>query len=256
MAKFLERSLKAALERNELFLVYQPFFELKTKKMIGMEALLRLCHPKLGVITPINFIPTIEQTKLINAIGIWVLKTACQQYAKWCKLGYSKYLLAINLSVNQLDQKQLFKKIAVILKKAGIPNKKIILELTETAIMRHEKEAKKMLERLSKMGINIAIDDFGTGYSSLSRLSKLPISILKIAKQLTNNIDCHRRDGIIIKSIIALAKSLNLKVLAEGIKTEKQRKFLLKNNCTCGQGYYFSKPLSAKGMTKFLATLK
>jgi diguanylate cyclase (GGDEF)-like protein len=248
----LDSELRLALPHKELFLVYQPFWEVKSKKMVGMEALLRWKHPELGLILPSVFIPMAEKTGLIMLMGEWVLRAACEQYAKWSANGYD-YPIAINLSAKQLDLENLPKTIIKILNETGVPAKKIELELTETAIMQHENNAKKIINALCDAGVTVSIDDFGTGYSSLSRLSELPINILKIDRSFIKKIGKDKGDEIIIKSTIALAKSLKIHVLAEGVETEQQRKFLMKNGCNYAQGYYYSKPLTAENMTKFLA---
>ena len=246
----LEHKLRLALKNNEFSLHYQPLVELKTSKMFGLEVLLRW-----GQFSPGDFIPVAEKIGLINDIGEWVLKTSCKQYRRWFsgKRHQSKYLLSINLSARQLEQKKLLQTIEKILDQEKIPAQNISLELTETAIMQHEAEAKQVLEQLHKIGTKITIDDFGTGYSSLSRLGHLPIYMLKIDQSFVKHIGVDVSDEIIIKSTIALAHSLGLQVLAEGVETEAQRKFLIKNGCTYAQGYYFSKPLTVKKMKQFIA---
>lgn len=246
----LEHKLRLALKNNEFSLHYQPLIELKTGKIFGMEALLHW-----GQFSPSDFIPVAEKIGLINAIGEWVLKTSCKQYRCWFngKRHQNEYLLSVNLSARQLEQKELLQTIKKILNQEKISAQNISLELTETAIMQHESEAKQILEQLHKMGIKITIDDFGIGYSSLSRLGHLPIYMLKIDQSFVKNIGIDVNDEIIIKSTIALAHNLGLQVLAEGIETESQRKFLVKNGCTYGQGYYFSKPLTAEKMKQFIA---
>jgi diguanylate cyclase (GGDEF)-like protein len=246
----LEHKLRLALKNNELSLLYQPLVELKTGKMFGMEALLRC-----GKFSPSDFIPVAEKIGLICDIGEWVLKTSCEQYRKWFagKRHQNNYLLSINVSARQLEQKKFLQTIEKILNQEKIYPQNISLELTETAIMQHEAEVKQVLEQLHKIGAKIAIDDFGIGYSSLSRLAHLPIHMLKIDQSFVKNIGIDISDEIIIKSTIALAHSLSLQILAEGVETEAQRKFLLKNGCKYAQGYYFSKPLTAKNMRQFIA---
>ncbi|CAL7964093.1 diguanylate cyclase [Gammaproteobacteria bacterium] len=246
----LEHKLRLALKNNEFSLLYQPLVELKTGKMFGMEVLLRW-----GQSPPGDFIPVAEKIGLINDIGEWVLKTSCKQYRRWFsgKHHQNKYLLSINLSARQLEQKKLLQTIKKILDQEKIQAQNISLELTETAIMQHETEAKQVLEQLHKMGTKIIIDDFGIGYSSLSRLAHLPIHMLKMDQSFVKNIGIDVNDEIIIKSTIALAHNLGLQILAEGVETEAQLKFLIKNGCTYAQGYYFSKPLTVEKMKRFIA---
>lgn len=221
-----------------------------------MEALIRWNHPQFGLVSPMDFIPIAEETGLIYPIGKWVFYNACKQYSKWYNAGHKDKLFAINLSVRQLQKINLPKILKEILSSTKLPAKNLALELTETAIMEHSERAENLLRKLHHLGVQIAIDDFGTGYSSLNRLKKLPINALKIdqsfIKDIANNID----DTTIIKSIIALAESLNLNVIAEGIESEDQLQFLIKHKCMQGQGFYFGKPISEKEMTRLLSIKK
>lgn len=252
----LENKLQSALKRNEFFLVYQPLWELQSKKMFGMEVLLR--WKQQPEVLPSIFVPIAEKLGLINDIGEWVLKTSCKQYQQWFgnERGKNNYLLSVNLSARQLEQKKIAHIVSAILQHENICSYNITLELTETAIMQHEAQASEILGQLHKIGVKIAIDDFGTGYSSLSRLSHLPIHMLKIDKSFVENIGIDKNDEIIIKTTIALAQSLGLQILAEGVETEEQRQFLIKNGCIYAQGYYFSKPLTVEEMAKFIAQQK
>lgn len=251
---FIENALSYALERQELYLVYQPKFALPSKKMIGMEALLRWQHPKLGLVPPTKFIPIAEATGAIIPIGEWILKTACQEFAEKFlgQKSNQQLVISLNLSPEQLIREKFLDLIVGIIKNAKIPAKNLELELTETAIMSKPKVSEKVLTQLSKTGIQISIDDFGTGYSSLSYLKRLPITTLKIDQSFIRDIETDPSDAIIVKAIINLAKNLELNVIAEGVETKGQLQFLVDNGCLQAQGFYFAKPLSVKEMTQFI----
>jgi EAL domain-containing protein (putative c-di-GMP-specific phosphodiesterase class I) len=252
----LYKDLKKAIDCGDFFLVYQPLVEVKTKKMIGMEVLLRWRHAKHGIIPTEKVIVLAEKTGLIHKLGRWVLNAACRQYAAWVKQGYKQYFLSVNLSAVQLDRRELIAFLDKLLKEYNMAAKNLVLELTESAIIKQGRVAHEIMKYLYEIGIKISVDDFGTGYSSLSRLSRLSIYLLKIDKSFIQNIGINEQNEIIIKAIIVLAKNLNLQVLAEGVETEKQRQFLIKFGCPYAQGYYFGRPLMADKMTKFLAQQK
>jgi diguanylate cyclase (GGDEF)-like protein len=248
----LEDALSNAAKNDELFLVYQPRFNLKNKKITGVEALIRWQHPKLGLLYPKTFIPVAEESGIIIDLGLWVIKTALKQYKKWSKkFPQLKFPLAINLSAVQLLDIKLLLNIIDILKPTKIKASQIELELTETAIMMSPADSEKMLQSLANKGFKIVIDDFGTGYSSLSRLKQLPVSTLKIDASFVEDID-HDHANKIVQSIIALAKAIEVDIIAEGIEDEHQLKFLLDNGCSEGQGFYLSKPLTIDKMDKLL----
>lgn len=254
----IETQLGFALEREEFNLVYQPKVDLYTNKIKGIEALIRWQNPKLGNISPGEFIPIAESTGLINPIGEWVLKQACYDFKYHYLSRYPDdcdFRIAINLSPCQLLQDDLVEKVDGILNETGVDPKYIEFELTETAIMNRRSETDDVLNQLKSLGILISIDDFGTGYALLSQLNNLPISTLKIALSFVQKIesvdDNHAK---IVKAIINLAENLGLDVIAEGVETETQRQFLLDNHCENAQGFYFSRPVSFDEIDEIIAS--
>jgi diguanylate cyclase (GGDEF)-like protein len=249
---YLDSSLKFAIERKELFLTYQPIFDLKTRNLVGMETLLRWKHPELGMISPEIFIPIAEENGMIEALGWWVLRTVCEQGKQWDIASIKDFKLSINISSRQLLHKNLPSVLNSILHDTNISPHNIELELTETILMSHTGVSSNVLKEINAMGICISIDDFGTGYSSLMLLKRLPIRALKIDKSFVSDLTTNSSDAIIVNSVINLAKNLGLVVIAEGIETEEQFKFLVANGCTQGQGYYLSKPLTTEQITDFI----
>lgn len=242
----LETHLRKALELNELEVFYQPKVDLHTKKIVGMEALIRWNCKALGFINPDQFISLAEETGLIVPIGEWVLKTSCAQAVAWRKAGLGELRMAVNLSVRQFGQKDLLESIAHILKETGMDAQQLELELTESMIMSDTDEADKILCSIKSLGIHLAIDDFGTGYSSLSYLKNLPIDTLKIDKSFTDDIVSRNDEAPIVASILALAKNLKLNVVTEGVENYEQVLYLSTHGCNQIQGYYFSKPAPAE----------
>jgi len=239
----LENHLRRALERNELEVHYQPQVDIETGRITGMEALLRWHHPKEGDIPPSKFIPLAEETGLIHAIGEWVLRQACAQNKAWQDAGYPPMRMAVNLSVRQLKQKNLAEKVAEILDDTGLDPNWLELELTESVVMQNAEEAVGLLNQLKSIGVWLSIDDFGTGYSSLSYLKRFPIDTVKIDKSFIHDVDTNEDDAAISQAIIALANSLRLKVIAEGVENTEQLHFLREHQCCDAQGYFFSRPL-------------
>jgi diguanylate cyclase (GGDEF)-like protein len=239
----VENELRKAIARNELELCYQPKFNLKTRKIVGMEALLRWNSKELGYISPNEFIPIAEDTGLIMSIGEWVLKRACIQNKEWQDKGYPSLSISVNVSVQQFKTSNIVKTVEDVLRETGLNAKYIELEITES-IIQNEEESKKILKRLGELGIKIALDDFGTGYSSLHILKELPIDILKIDKSFIDDIT-EVDDHSMIKGIIDIASNLNLEIVAEGVEHEYQVKALTTYHCDYGQGYYFAKPITA-----------
>ncbi len=237
--------LRHALERNELLLHFQPMVDMAGGRLVGMEVLLRWQHPEQGLIPPLKFIPLAEETGLIVPIGEWVLKSACLQLKAWQDQGYDVPLLAINLSARQFRQKTLAETIARILDETGVEARFVELEITESILMDNTDEAAETLRKLNDMGLEISIDDFGTGYSSLSYLKRFPIDKLKIDRSFVQDIATDPDDAAIVTAIIALAHSLQMKVIAEGVEEAAQLAFLSRQGCDQYQGYYFSKPLPA-----------
>ncbi|MBK5450145.1 EAL domain-containing protein [Bacillus sp. TH22] len=248
----IEKDLPLALVNKEFFLVYQPQVDITTNKIIGAEALIRWKHPLLGDISPCEFIPIVEETPQVIPLGHWVLRESCLQLKIWQIFGYTNLKMSVNLSAKEFQQNQLIENISRILKDVKIDPKDVTLELTERIAMIDEKETLSRLKQLKEYGIQTSIDDFGTGYSSLAYLSIFPIDTLKVPKEFTQLADHRPEERAIVSTILSLANTLNLSVIAEGIETEKQLKFLQKNNCKYMQGYYFSKPLTSKQFIKFL----
>ncbi|MFK4464812.1 putative bifunctional diguanylate cyclase/phosphodiesterase [Bacillus sp. RC252] len=248
----IEKDLPLALVNNEFYLVYQPQIDTTANKIIGAEALIRWKHPLLGDISPCEFIPIVEETPQVIPLGHWVLRESCLQLKIWQSFGYTNLKMSVNLSAKEFQQNQLIENISRILKDVKIDPKDVTLELTERIAMIDEKETLSRLKQLKEYGIQTSIDDFGTGYSSLAYLSIFPIDTLKVPKEFTQLADHRPEERAIVSTILSLANTLNLSVVAEGIETEKQLKFLQKNNCKYMQGYYFSKPLTSKQFIKFL----
>ncbi|RAS82833.1 sensor domain-containing protein [Priestia endophytica] len=247
----LEKDLRKAIKCEELHLNYQPQFDLETKKIVGLEALLRWNHPTYGPISPGEFIPLAEETNLILPLGKWVLEQACQQNKKWQDEGYEPFRIAVNVSVKQLQQFDFVSSVSQILQKTGLNPKYLELEITES-ILQDLACLKHSIKKLRALGVSIAIDDFGTGYSSLSVLYQLPINSLKIDQSFVRNLNSTNRTSAIIKTIIDMGRNLDFYVVAEGIEYEDQASFLCKNHCHIGQGYYFSHPLSSHEVQKML----
>ncbi|WP_438435144.1 EAL domain-containing protein [Gorillibacterium sp. sgz500922] len=237
----IDKGLRSALETDSLRLEYQPKVDLETGKLTGFEALLRWDHPEWGPISPDEFIPVAEESGLIIPLGEWVLRTGCRQFRKWLSTGNPGERLAVNLSVKQLQDPGLPALVERVLEEEQLSADQLELEITET-IMKQGEHTVHILEHLKAMGIYISIDDFGTGYSSLSYLNRLPIDALKIDKSFIRNIYTDHADSEIVTTIITLAKSLNLKVIAEGVETAEQLDFLRSNNCHEGQGYLIGRP--------------
>ncbi|MBP6057568.1 MAG: EAL domain-containing protein [Nitrosomonas sp.] len=235
--------LRHALERNELVLYYQPVMDMPDNRLHSVEALLRWRHPEHKLIAPDKFISLAEETGLIIPIGEWVLKTVCTQLSNWRDQGYQVPRVAINLSGRQFRDKELIKNIAHILHETGVEAKYITLEITESMLIDNIEKVVETLHCLNEMGIHISIDDFGTGYSSLSYLKRFPIHTLKIDRSFVRDIVTDKNDRTIVAAIIAMAHSLEIDVIAEGIETEEQLSFLIAQKCNHYQGYYFSKPV-------------
>ncbi len=249
----LENSLRQAISNDEFYLVYQPQICLQERKIIGLEALIRWKHPQLGVISPAKFIPVAEEAGLIHAIGRWVMLTACQQGVEWLQQGLDFGRVAINVAGPQIKRGGLVQEVESAMQQTGLDARYIELEVTETFIMQRAEYAIAELHELRKMGITLAIDDFGTGYSSLSYLKALPIHKLKIDQSFVRDIPEDSNDMAIADAIIAMGRSLDLTVIAEGIETPAQAKFLLNSGCNEGQGYLYSKPLPIEELNLLLA---
>ncbi|KFI23000.1 EAL domain-containing protein [Nitrosococcus oceani] len=240
----LEAELRRALEQNEFTLYYQPQIDLGTGEITTLETLIRWHHPEHGLILPSEFIPLAEETGLIVSIGAWVLREACAQMQSWLQRGFGPFHIAVNVSGRELEREDLVDKIVTILKETDLPPKWLELEITESVVMKRAGAAIPKFRRLREMGIKLAIDDFGTGYSSLNYLKSFPVDILKIDRCFIHDVLSNPDDAAIIKGIIALAHSLRLKVVAEGVETQAQEEFLKAHQCDRFQGFYLSEPLS------------
>jgi diguanylate cyclase (GGDEF)-like protein/PAS domain S-box-containing protein len=250
----LENELHKALERNELVLYYQPQVNAATRMVTGMEALIRWRHPDKGLIPPMRFIPLAETSGLIIPIGEFVIRTACKQIKTWQESGYKQMKIALNVSGRQFDQQNLIEIIQEALLSTMISPRCLEVEITESTIMRNPEKTILILNELKVMGIRISIDDFGTGYSSLSYLKRLPVlDFLKIDRSFVMGLASDPRDQAIVRAIIAMAHSLKLKTIAEGVETEEQLSFLLEHGCDEIQGYLFSRPLPAEEIPGILA---
>jgi diguanylate cyclase len=247
----LENDLYKAMERNQLVLYYQPQVHIQSQSVIGMEVLLRWEHDELGLISPHEFIPIAEETGLIVPITEWIIQKACEQQIHWRMEGYPALRMSVNLSPRHLLQENFIDSIHNILEQTQIDPQYLELEITERIAMKSAKQVMGKLESLKKMGLGLSIDDFGTGYSSLSYLQKFPINTLKIDRSFVCNIT-KQNDGVIVKTIIAMAQSLGFTTIAEGVENETQYHFLSNAGCTEIQGYLISKPLPAEDIVCFL----
>ncbi|OCT16498.1 diguanylate cyclase [Paenibacillus pectinilyticus] len=245
----LEVSLRRALENKEFVVYYQPQVDLVNKKIIGVEALLRWDSPEYGIVSPVSFIPILEENGLISQVGEWVLSEVCNQSKRWIEQGFPKLRMAVNLSSQQFLKDNLVEVIANTLIETGMDPNYLELEITETMTMDVER-AITVLGQLNALGVRISIDDFGTGYSSLNYLKKFPIHTLKIDKSFVRDIMIDVNDSNIVSTIISMAHNLNLDVVAEGVETKDQLDFLQLKKCDAVQGYYYSKPLSVVDFEK------
>ncbi|RLA20077.1 MAG: hypothetical protein DRQ61_03430 [Gammaproteobacteria bacterium] len=253
--KFMElsSSLRVALENNEFELHFQPKVELKTRKIIGMEALIRWNRPGFGLISPFEFIPILEEAGLMSEVGSWVIQEAGRAYQKWVKKGLNPGHIAVNLSERQFNNGQLLDSLSAVLTETGIPASALELEITESLMMGDAHNATNVLKEIKSRGFSIAMDDFGTGYSSLAYLKRFPIDTIKIDRTFVRDITTDEDDAAIIDAILAIARQLKLKSVAEGIEEEEQLAYLLEKGCEIGQGYLFSKPVPVDEMANLLA---
>ncbi len=248
----LESNLRKALEREEFEVYYQPKVDFDSSQVVGMEALARWRHPELGLISPVEFIPLAEDTGLIILIGEWILRKACLQSRELQKDGFPALRVSVNLSARQFQQEDLSEMIIGAIQNTGINPTCLELELTESSIMKNPNSAIKTLQNLKEIGIKVSIDDFGTGYSSLAYLKRLPIDVLKIDRSFVQEIAVNPDDAALVMTIITLAHNLRLKVVAEGVETEEQLKFLNLLSCDEWQGYLCSRPLCFEDFKQFL----
>ncbi len=241
----LENSLRHALMRQEFFLLYQPQYDTHTGKIIGVEALLRWQHPELGMVTPNDFVPLLEETGLIVPVGEWVLRQACQQAHTWHSEGFAGLLMSVNVSSRQFNNPDFSTNIQNIIQTTGIIPSLLELELTESMLMRNASKTISALNTLHHLGVRIAVDDFGTGYSSLNYLRRFPIGTLKIDQSFIRDVAEDQDDAAITTAIIVMGQSLHLRVVAEGVETQTQLEFLQQRGCYLIQGNFLSQPVTA-----------
>jgi len=248
----IEASLRGALERKEFLMQYQPKVDLVTGAISGLEALLRWQEPERGLISPAEFVSILEDTGSIFPVGEWGLRTACEQVKAWQAQGLKPRAVSVNVSARQFQGGNLDALIARILQEVGIDPALLQLELTESLLMKDAQEAVRTLTSLKSSGVRLSVDDFGTGYSSLAYLKRFPIDELKIDGAFIREVTTHPSDTAIARAIIKLGHSLKFRVVAEGVETEAQVRFLQSNGCDEMQGYYFARPLSVEDCTRAL----
>ncbi|WP_095054466.1 phosphodiesterase DibA [Pseudomonas sp. Irchel s3b2] len=240
--------LRRALEQQELRVYYQPVHDLKSSRLIGVEALVRWEHPQRGLVSPAEFIPIAERTGLIAEIDAWIMRQACQQMCQWQAAGVVLSFVAVNVSSRLFARRELYQQVALVLHDTGLDPAYLELEVTESAVMDDPEVALEQMHRLRELGVRLAIDDFGTGYSSLLRLKRLPVQKLKIDQGFVAGLPCDEDDVAIVRVIIALARSMGMQVHAEGIEQVEQATFLLEHDCDLGQGYWFGRPVPATSL--------
>ncbi len=249
----LENNLRHALKRNEFILHYQPQVDARSGKIFGVEALLRWQHPELGLVMPNNFIPLLEETGLIEPVGIWVLETACKQSRQWHESGMGFVHMSVNLSSRQFNNSHFIASLQDVIRETHVNPEYLELELTESMLMRNTSSTITALKSLNSLGVRFAIDDFGTGYSSLNYLRRFPIDTIKIDRSFIRDITHDTDDRAICSAIIGMTQSLSLNVIAEGVETSGQLEFLKTRQCHYIQGNLFSPAIEAADMTKMLA---
>ncbi|MFZ5906797.1 MAG: EAL domain-containing protein [Nitrospirota bacterium] len=246
----MEKNLFNAMQNNEFLLHYQPYWDINTREITGMEALIRWNNPEQGLLSPGKFIPVLEETRMIIEVGQWIIRTAVRQVKEWQNKGYPVVPVSVNLSLIQFRQKDLSETIKEIIRESGFYPSLLTLEITESAFIHDIELTHTVLADLKKIGVQISIDDFGTGYSSLAHLKRFPVDNLKIDMSFVKEIATDPDTASIVTAIIAMAHTLNLRTIAEGIETEEQWKILRLLRCHMGQGYYFSKPLPAEELER------
>jgi diguanylate cyclase (GGDEF)-like protein/PAS domain S-box-containing protein len=250
--QFIEESLRRALEREEFALHYQPKIDFKTGAIVGAEALIRWTHPTRGAVSPAEFIPVAEDCGLIKGIGSWVLREACEQARAWIDAGLPKSTMAVNVSAIEFRDENFLDGLFTTLDDTGLDPTLLELELTESVLMKHAESAASILHSVREIGVQVAVDDFGTGYSSLSYLQKFPVDALKIDQSFVAQITGADDDAGIVVAVIRMAQSLKLRVVAEGVETIEQQRFLRAHECDEAQGYYYSRPVIAAQFAKLL----
>jgi EAL domain-containing protein (putative c-di-GMP-specific phosphodiesterase class I) len=249
----LESALRGALQREEFEVYYQPKVDLASGEVVGVEALLRWNRPGVGLVSPDEFIPVAEETGLIVPMGEWVLRAACSQARRWQEEGHPALQVAVNLSPRQFQQRNLVSTVQAILAETGLEARHLELEITENVVMQSVEEAIVTLRQLSNLGVQLSMDDFGRGYSSLYYLKRFPMNALKIDRSFVRDIVHDADDASIVDTIISMSRSLNLKVVAEGVETPEQLAFLREHRCDLMQGFLFSHPLPVPDLGRLLA---
>jgi EAL domain-containing protein (putative c-di-GMP-specific phosphodiesterase class I) len=244
----LEADLRVALERGEFRFLYQPVIELETGRVIGAEALVRWHHPQRGLVMPLAFIPVAEETDLIFALGKWGLSVACREAQSWDEAGLVgagglPLEIMVNLSARQLQQSNLVDHVVQVLNETGLEPRRLVLEITESAVMQQTDVTLATLHALKALGVEITMDDFGTGYSSLSHLQRFPIDGLKIDRSFVSGLGTSRNDTALVRTVIALGDTLGLRTIAEGIETAQHWEMLITLGCKYGQGFLFARPM-------------
>jgi diguanylate cyclase (GGDEF)-like protein len=250
--QFIEESLRRAVDRRELLLHYQPIIDLKTGAITGAEALIRWMHPQRGLIPPMQFIPVAEDCGLIVPIGAWVLREACKQARAWVDAGLPAITMAVNVSAIEFRDENFLENLFSTLGDTGFDPKSLVVELTESVLMKHAQAAASILQAVRQVGIQVAIDDFGTGYSSLGYLRRFPLDALKIDQSFVRQISIAGEDTAIVTAVVRMAQGLKLRVIAEGVETLEELEFLRALHCEAAQGYYFSRPVPAEPFAKLL----
>ena len=248
----LEADLRKALADDELDLHFQPKIDLASGQIYGVEALMRWTHSERGAVSPVTFIPVAEDAGLIVDMGAWVLRKACEQVAEWDRMGLPALNIAVNVSSRQLEGNAFLATVEEALKSSQLPAQRLILELTEGTVMTDPDHSVQILQSLKALGVRVSVDDFGTGYSSLAYLKRLPLDELKIDRSFVTDLPEDEDDVAIVSSVIALAHGLGLSVVAEGVETQAQHRFLVLQGCDACQGFLFSRPLAAEGIEGLL----
>jgi diguanylate cyclase (GGDEF)-like protein/PAS domain S-box-containing protein len=251
--QLLENGLRRALERQELVLHYQPEVNLQGNAIVGVEALVRWQHPQHGLVSPAQFLPVAEERGFIVPIGRWILREACSQARAWHDAGVTPIRVAVNISAVELRDREFVAGVRSILMETGVDPTSVELELTETFLLQDSKSTTAVLHALKGLGVGLALDDFGTGYSSLSHLRRFPIDSLKIDQSFVRNIATDADDASIVSAVISMGKSLQMRVVAEGVETRAQLAFLQQQSCPAGQGYYFSHPVASPEIGQLFA---
>jgi len=248
----LKNDIMKAISDKEFILYFQPYYELESGKLAGMEVLLRWQHKERGIINPGEFIPILEETGMIVTVGEWILEKVREQMIEWRDKGYPLYPLSVNISPVQFRDKKLLEKISKVIEDHGIDASYLILEITETTFMEDVNYTSRVLKKLKEMGVRISIDDFGTGYSSLAYLKRFPVDTLKIDISFIKNIEKDPDDATIVSTIIQVAHNMDIKAVAEGVERKQQWDILRLLRCDIAQGFYKSRPLPAEEMEKIL----